>query len=55
MLSRKFIGVRFQRLCEDSNYVKMLLARQLFQGLEAIIALHSFPTLQFLELTHQQA
>jgi hypothetical protein len=33
----------------------MLPARQLFHALEAIIASHSFPTLQFLELAHQQA
>jgi len=32
----------------------MSSARQLFQALEAIIASHSFRTLQFLELAHQQ-
>jgi hypothetical protein len=48
------LDVRFQRLCEVPNYVKMLPARQLFQALEAIIAAHSFRTLQFLELAHQQ-
>jgi hypothetical protein len=45
---------RFQRPCEVPDYVKMLPARQLFQALEAIIASHSFTTLQFLELAHQQ-
>jgi len=35
--------------------VKMLPARQLFQALEAIIASHSFRTLQFLKLAHEQA
>jgi len=44
----------FQRLCEVPNYVKMLPARQLFQALEALIASHSFLTLQVLELAQQQ-
>jgi hypothetical protein len=52
---RSVVTDRFQRLCEDPNYVKMLPAHQLFQALEAIIASHSFCTLQFLKLAHQQA
>jgi hypothetical protein len=49
------VDVGKQRLCEVPDYVKLLPARQLFQELEAIIASHSFRTLQFLKLAHQRA
>jgi hypothetical protein len=48
-------SVRKARLCEVPDYVKMLPARQLFQALDRIVASHSFRTLQFLKLAHEQA